>query len=60
MTAFDVAPNVAVDEMEEDMDLVEEQAQQVYKAHSALLGKGFALSAPPTISQALDAVLPFR
>ncbi len=49
-----------IDEMDEDLELVEEQAHQVYAAHSALLGKGFALASPPTINQALDGVLPFR
>lgn len=46
--------------MDEDLDLVEEQAHQVYNAHSTLLGKGFALASAPTINQALDGVLPFR
>jgi len=32
---------------------------QVFTAHSQLLGKGFALSRPPTINQALEGNLPF-
>ena len=32
---------------------------QVFSAHSQLLGKGFALSRPPTIMQALEGSLPF-
>ena len=31
---------------------------QVFGAHSGLLGKGFALSHPPTIHQALEGSLP--
>jgi hypothetical protein len=50
----------AVEEMDEDMDVVEEVAQHVYKSHSTLLSKGFALANPPTITQALEGVLPFR
>jgi hypothetical protein len=49
-----------VEEMDEDMDVVEEVAQHVYKSHSTLLSKGFALANPPTITQALEGVLPFR
>lgn len=32
---------------------------QVFNAHSSLLDKGFALSHPPTIMQALEGNLPF-
>ena len=32
---------------------------QIFGAHSELLGKGFALSHPPTIMQALEGNLPF-
>nr|CAD7599383.1 unnamed protein product [Timema genevievae] len=53
-------PPISVEEMDEDLDLLEELAQQVYNSHSALLGKGFALASPPTISQALEGILPFR
>ncbi|CAG2064264.1 unnamed protein product, partial [Timema podura] len=52
-------PPISVEEMDEDLDLLEELAQQVYNSHSALLGKGFALASPPTISQALEGILPF-
>ncbi|KFM80170.1 putative E3 ubiquitin-protein ligase MYCBP2, partial [Stegodyphus mimosarum] len=41
------------------MDLIEELSQQVYKNHSTLLSKGFALAHPPSIHQALEGVLPF-
>lgn len=50
----------SADELEEDMEIVEELAQQVYSKHSSLLGKGFALANPLTINQALDGVLPYR
>lgn len=49
-----------VEELDEDVEAVEEIAQQVYTKHSSLLSKGFALASAPTISQALDGVLPFR
>ncbi|XP_076446720.1 E3 ubiquitin-protein ligase MYCBP2-like isoform X7 [Babylonia areolata] len=52
-------PPVTMEEMEEDLDLIEEGAQMVFEAHSQLLGKGFALSHPPTIMQALEGNLPF-
>ena len=48
------------DELDEDMEIVEELSLQVYKAHPALLSKGFALSHPPTIHQTLDGIIPFR
>jgi hypothetical protein len=51
---------LAVEEVDEDIEAVEEVAQQVYSQNSALLGKGFALASPPTIHQALEGVLPFR
>ena len=41
--------SVTMEEMEEDLDVIEESAQLVFEAHSTLLGKGFALSQPPTI-----------
>ena len=50
---------VTMEEMEEDLDVIEEGAQMVFEAHSQLLGKGFALSHPPTIMQALEGNLPF-
>lgn len=49
-----------VEELDEDVEAVEEIAQQVYTKHSSLLSKGFALASAPTISQALEGVLPFR
>ncbi|XP_053398701.1 E3 ubiquitin-protein ligase MYCBP2-like isoform X4 [Mercenaria mercenaria] len=52
-------PPVTVEELEEDMDYVEEAAQMVFGEHSQLLGKGFALSRPPTVVQALEGNLPF-
>lgn len=50
----------AANEIEEDLDSAQETAKRIYSMHSALLGRGFALASPPTISQALDGVLPFR
>ncbi|XP_062580615.1 E3 ubiquitin-protein ligase MYCBP2-like [Saccostrea cucullata] len=56
----DVAlPPVTVEELEEDMEYIEEGSQLIFSAHSELLGKGFALSHPPTIMQALEGNLPF-
>lgn len=46
--------------MDEDIDAMEELAQQIFSSNSLLLGKGFALAASPSISQALDGALPFR
>lgn len=56
----DVAlPPVTVEEIDEDMEYIEEGSQLIFGAHSELLGKGFALSHPPTIMQALEGNLPF-
>ncbi|XP_069950165.1 E3 ubiquitin-protein ligase MYCBP2 isoform X3 [Cherax quadricarinatus] len=52
-------PPIAGDDLDEDMELVEDLALQVYQAHPTLLSKGFALSHPPTIHQTLDGVIPF-
>ncbi|KAK7473506.1 hypothetical protein BaRGS_00035259, partial [Batillaria attramentaria] len=52
-------PPVTMEEMEEDLEMLEDGAQMVFEAHSQLLGKGFALSHPPTIMQALEGNLPF-
>ncbi|XP_013400127.1 E3 ubiquitin-protein ligase MYCBP2 [Lingula anatina] len=52
-------PAASVEEVEEDLDLIDEGAQQVFSAHSFLLGKGLALSQPPSIMQALDGNLPY-
>lgn len=48
---------VLVEDFEEDVD---EVAEQVYNKHASLLKRGFALASTPTISQALEGVLPFR
>ncbi|XP_046683725.1 E3 ubiquitin-protein ligase MYCBP2 isoform X4 [Homalodisca vitripennis] len=54
-----VLPVSSVDEIDEEVEAVEEIAQQVYTKHASLLGKGFALASAPTINQALEGVLPF-
>lgn len=48
------------EEAEGDIEIAEIVAQQTLAAHGSLLSKGLALSSPPTVSQALDGVLPFR
>lgn len=50
----------AAEELEDDVDTAEELAHHVYLKHSSLLSKGFALASAPTITQALDGVLPLR
>lgn len=50
----------AGDESAEDLDLAQETAKRIFAMHSSLLGRGFALASPPTVSQALDGGLPFR
>ncbi|XP_041356631.1 E3 ubiquitin-protein ligase MYCBP2-like isoform X3 [Gigantopelta aegis] len=52
-------PPVTIEELDDEIEIIEEGAQLVYNAHSNLLGKGFALSQPPTIIQALEGNLPF-
>lgn len=52
-------PPIAGDDLDDDLELVEELALQVYRAHPTLLSRGFALSHPPTIHQTLDGVIPF-
>ncbi|KAJ8027887.1 E3 ubiquitin-protein ligase MYCBP2 [Holothuria leucospilota] len=47
-------------EGEEDIEPIAEAAQEVFTAHSALLGKGFSLSQPLTIQQALKGHLPLQ
>ncbi|KAG8452232.1 hypothetical protein GDO86_004144 [Hymenochirus boettgeri] len=47
-------------ELEEDLEIVEEAALQVCKAHSGILGKGLALSHSPTILEALEGNLPLQ
>ncbi|CAK9797457.1 E3 ubiquitin-protein ligase MYCBP2 [Anthophora quadrimaculata] len=53
-------PPVSNEEVEEDLELMQETAKRIFSVHSTLLGRGFALASPPTVSQALDGVLPFR
>ena len=45
--------------MDEDYESLDEGAGAVFQVHSTLLSKGFALSQPPNISQALEGNLPF-
>ncbi|XP_043461333.1 E3 ubiquitin-protein ligase MYCBP2 isoform X1 [Leptopilina heterotoma] len=52
-------PTMSSDEIEEDLESVQETAKRIFSVHSALLGRGFALETPPSVSQALDGVLPF-
>nr|XP_054484256.1 E3 ubiquitin-protein ligase MYCBP2 isoform X19 [Agelaius phoeniceus] len=47
-------------EFEEDLEILEEAALQVCKAHSGILGKGLALSHSPTILEALEGSLPLQ
>ena len=47
------------EEEEEDLSPLEDTAQQTFAIHQPLLSKGFALAHPPTISQALEGVVPF-
>lgn len=49
-----------VEEMDEDIDLAEEAAMMVANEHPELLVRGLALAQSPTVSQALDGILPFR
>lgn len=57
LTFFFIFP---VEEMDEDIDLAEEAAMMVANEHPELLVRGLALAQSPTVSQALDGVLPFR
>ena len=43
-----------------EAELVDEVARDTVSAHSALLRGGLALNQQPTVSQALDGVIPFR
>ncbi|KAJ8666974.1 hypothetical protein QAD02_008636, partial [Eretmocerus hayati] len=54
-----ILPVVSNEEVEEDPELAQDVAKRIFMLHSTLLGRGFALSAPPTVNQALDGVLPF-
>ncbi|XP_064413761.1 E3 ubiquitin-protein ligase MYCBP2 isoform X3 [Latimeria chalumnae] len=47
-------------ELEEDLEILEESALQVCKAHSGILGKGLVLSHSPTILEALEGNLPIH
>nr|AOV18880.1 myc binding protein 2 [Lymnaea stagnalis] len=51
-------PSANMEEIDEDMEIIEEGARVVFENHSSLLEKGFALSQPPTIYQALEGNLP--
>ena len=50
----------ADDEPRLESELADEIARETVSAHSALLRGGLALSQQPTVSQALDGVIPFR
>ncbi|XP_037071412.1 E3 ubiquitin-protein ligase MYCBP2-like [Pollicipes pollicipes] len=52
-------PAVADDDPRLEPDQVDEVARDTLSAHSALLRGGLALSQQPTVSQALDGVIPF-
>jgi hypothetical protein len=57
---FDRFAAEEAEEAEEDMDLANDTAKRTFSLHSTLLGRGFSLSSPPTVAQALDGVLPYR
>ncbi|XP_015122961.1 E3 ubiquitin-protein ligase MYCBP2 isoform X2 [Diachasma alloeum] len=52
-------PTVSIEEIEENLKIAQDTAKRIFSMHSSLLGRGFALSSPLSISQALDGVLPF-
>ncbi|XP_076385847.1 MYC binding protein highwire isoform X12 [Megachile rotundata] len=52
-------PPVTNEEVEEDLEQMQETAKRIFSMHSTLFARGFALASPPTVSQALDGVLPF-
>ncbi|KAH0954749.1 hypothetical protein HN011_008203, partial [Eciton burchellii] len=52
-------PPVSPEEVEEDLESMQETAKRIFSVHSTLLGRGFALASPPTVSQSLDGVLPY-
>lgn len=58
--SFNFDDIISDEEVEEDLELMQETAKRIFSVHSTLLGRGFALASPPTVSQALDGVLPFR
>ena len=48
----------------EDMEVVNDAADEVYEMHSLLLSKGFALERPPSVNEVIsppaDGGIPFR
>ncbi|XP_063987126.1 E3 ubiquitin-protein ligase MYCBP2 isoform X2 [Diachasmimorpha longicaudata] len=52
-------PTVSIEEIEENLKIAQDTAKRIFSMHSSLLGRGFALSSPLSISQSLDGVLPF-
>lgn len=58
--SFNFDDIISDEEVEEDLELMQETAKRIFSVHSTLLGRGFALASPPTVSQALDGVFPFR
>ncbi|XP_077518796.1 MYC binding protein highwire isoform X2 [Amblyomma americanum] len=54
-----ILPTVLPSDMDEDMEVAEFLAHQVFCSHSALLSRGFALAHLPTIQQALEGSLSF-
>ncbi|XP_035827428.1 E3 ubiquitin-protein ligase MYCBP2 isoform X3 [Aplysia californica] len=53
-------PSANLEEVDDDLEVIEEGARVVFESHTSLLEKGFALSQPPTIYQALEGNLPLR
>lgn len=49
-----------MEEVEDNVKIAQETARKIFADHSSLLGRGFALATSPTVTQALDGVLPFR
>ncbi|XP_074101339.1 MYC binding protein highwire isoform X2 [Cotesia typhae] len=54
-----ILPAVSMEEVEDNVKIAQETARKIFAAHSSLLGRGFALATSPTVTQALDGVLPF-
>eukprot|EP00094_Tigriopus_californicus_P010528 TCALIF_10156-PA protein Name:"Similar to MYCBP2 E3 ubiquitin-protein ligase MYCBP2 (Homo sapiens)" AED:0.02 eAED:0.04 QI:14/0.77/0.5/1/0.88/0.8/10/0/4914 len=52
--------NVSEDAADEDMEVIEEAAVDAFEMHPVILSKGFALTHPPSVHQALDGVIPFN
>ncbi|XP_034942184.1 E3 ubiquitin-protein ligase MYCBP2-like [Chelonus insularis] len=55
-----ILPAVSMEEVEDNVKLAQETSRKIFSIHSSLLSRGFALAAPPTVTQALDGVIPFR